>query len=83
MNNPLEMSCYSYAHAYFDNIVIISMIFIEYITHFTEIIKEISKKEFKINAAKSTLFVTELYILSYVISGNTIQVNPAKVEAVI
>lgn len=64
----IDAECYNYARVYFDNIVIVSKIYHEYVEYVYDVLKVITNSQFNINANKSILFTKKLKTLEFILS---------------
>jgi hypothetical protein len=82
MDTLLGAQHYNYARAYFDNIVIASKAFDEYVLHVHNVLNAILNGQFSINTKKLIFFTKKLKTLGFILSGELIQLNSDKVKAI-
>ena len=71
-----------FAINYFDDIVIYSRTLDDHLKHVQLIMNSLKEYGFKISAEKSTWIATEVELLGYVVSGNSIKINPLKIATI-
>ena len=68
---------------YFDDLVIFSQDFESHCKHIEQVFNALEKANLKVNPDKCKFFANKINLLGHVISGKTIECDPAKIEAII
>ena len=71
-----------YVEIYIDDIVIHSETFEQHVEHVKMVLNRLDKASLKINITKCKWFFNEIKILGHILNGETIKMNPEKIEAI-
>ena len=82
MNNVLFNYLDNFCTAYLDNILIFSNNKLEHKHHMRKVLKRLHNTSLQINLKKCEFHVTRTKYLGFIISTNSIKVNPNKISVV-
>ncbi|PKU84124.1 RNA-directed DNA polymerase [Dendrobium catenatum] len=82
MNEVLKDYLNQFCVVYFDDILIYSHSWSEHLSHLTQIMQALREHKLYLNLPKCEIAATQVYFLGFIVSGEGVNTDPAKVAAV-